>query len=41
MYFDKIDVDFGMKQYAQILQDNGFIALGQKPDNFTICVKCG
>lgn len=39
-YHDKIN-NFGLKQYIEILSQNGFIEYGTSPKNDTRCYKCG
>lgn len=36
-----VDVDFGLKQYVQLLKENGFINITDKEDIDTLCIKCG
>lgn len=40
IYHDKI-AGFGLKQYIEILSQNGFISFGTSPRNDTRCNKCG
>lgn len=40
-YIENINTQFGLNQYMEILNENGFIQFGKKPNSRTMCSICG